>query len=158
MLEIIFIGAVFGIGYAYFGYPFSLYLLSLVRTKPIQRSSIEPSVTLIITAFNEEKRIRQKLENVLVLIYLMFKVPAYIGELGEERRRPVSMPTGLGVLASVAVIGWVVNSVWAFLQMPPDGDYLWGLALPILATAIIPTAAFAAWMARVQASLNEVRG
>src|SRR3989339_1940313 len=82
MLEIIFIGAVFGIGYAYFGYPFSLYLLSLVRTKPIQRSSIEPSVTLIITAFNEEKRIRQKLENVLVLIYPKEKLQIIVASDG----------------------------------------------------------------------------
>ncbi len=69
MLELIFILSVFGVAFAYFGYPFSLYLLSSFRSRIVRRAAIQPQVTLIITAFNEEKRIREKLENAQTLTY-----------------------------------------------------------------------------------------
>ncbi len=55
--------------FAYFGYPITLKLISIVRRKRHTRSKITPPATLIITAFNEEKRIREKLENTLQLEY-----------------------------------------------------------------------------------------
>ncbi|WP_224981918.1 glycosyltransferase family 2 protein [Geomonas agri] len=55
--------------YAYFGYPLSLFLLSLFRCREVQKSMITPAITFIITAFNEEKRIREKLANTLALDY-----------------------------------------------------------------------------------------
>ena len=55
--------------FAYFGYPITLILLSAVRRKKHERKTITPTATLIITAFNEEKRIREKLENTLLLEY-----------------------------------------------------------------------------------------
>jgi len=69
MFEFIFFTTVFGVGFAYFGYPFSLYLLSFFQSKQIKRTPSQPQTTLIITAFNEEKRIREKLENALALAY-----------------------------------------------------------------------------------------
>ena len=65
----VFFTALATVWYAYFGYPLSLYLLSLVRQKRVDKGSFTPRVTLIITAFNEEKRIRQKLENTVALTY-----------------------------------------------------------------------------------------
>ena len=41
-----------------------------MRNLPIQKSNVTPTVTLIITAYNEEIRIQQKLENTLKLAYL----------------------------------------------------------------------------------------
>jgi len=55
--------------HGYFGYPLSLYILSLVRRKVVHKAPFSPRVTFIITAFNEEKRIRQKLENTVALTY-----------------------------------------------------------------------------------------
>jgi cellulose synthase/poly-beta-1,6-N-acetylglucosamine synthase-like glycosyltransferase len=55
--------------YAYLGYPLLLWILSSVRNRPIQKSNVTPTVTLIITAYNEETRIQQKLENTLKLTY-----------------------------------------------------------------------------------------
>ncbi|WP_136514445.1 glycosyltransferase family 2 protein [Geomonas edaphica] len=55
--------------YAYFGYPISLFLLFLFRRRDVAKAPITPSVTFIITAFNEEKRIREKLENTVALDY-----------------------------------------------------------------------------------------
>ena len=59
----------FGVIYAYFGYPISLILLKTVRRKKVRKGQYDAPVTLIITAFNEERRIREKLENSLALTY-----------------------------------------------------------------------------------------
>lgn len=61
--------AVFGIFFAYFGYPLSLYALRFLWRPKVERKPIAPAVSLIITAYNEEKRIAAKLENTLRLEY-----------------------------------------------------------------------------------------
>ena len=69
-LEIMFWSSVFGIGYAYLGYPLSLVILSVFKNIEQRRgASALPAVTVIITAYNEEKRIEEKLENTLALEY-----------------------------------------------------------------------------------------
>ncbi|TGU70449.1 glycosyltransferase family 2 protein [Geomonas terrae] len=60
---------IFLVFWAYFGYPLSLYLLSYLRRRNVAKAPITPPVTFIITAFNEEKRIREKLENTVALDY-----------------------------------------------------------------------------------------
>jgi cellulose synthase/poly-beta-1,6-N-acetylglucosamine synthase-like glycosyltransferase len=55
----------FGIFFAYFGYPLSLWVLTPFKRKQVQRNSIQPIVTIIVAAYNEEKRIRRKIENLL---------------------------------------------------------------------------------------------
>ncbi len=57
--------------YAYFGYPLCLFALSLFKSKnkavnhELSAASYEPIVSFIITAYNEEKRIREKIKNSL---------------------------------------------------------------------------------------------
>ena len=55
--------------YAYFGYPLLLWLISQVSSRKVNKGAILPSVTFIITAYNEERRIKEKLENTLRLSY-----------------------------------------------------------------------------------------
>lgn len=49
--------------YGYVGYPFLLSVLAVFFDRTIQDSKIQPRVTLLITAYNEEKYLRAKLEN-----------------------------------------------------------------------------------------------
>jgi cellulose synthase/poly-beta-1,6-N-acetylglucosamine synthase-like glycosyltransferase len=49
--------------YSYFIYPVLLLILRLFRRRGIARSPIEPRVSLIITAYNEENKIEGKLRN-----------------------------------------------------------------------------------------------
>ncbi len=49
--------------YAYFGYPLLLLALSLLRSRPVKKGDITPSVSFIVTAYNEEDRIKAKIEN-----------------------------------------------------------------------------------------------
>ncbi len=62
----ILVGAVF---WTYLGYPCLLALLALLGRRKIRSEEIEPSISVIIAAFNEEKSIAQKLENTLALDY-----------------------------------------------------------------------------------------
>lgn len=68
---ILFWGSIAAVAYAYFGYPAILGLLARVAarkgTGPDDTSC--PRVTLVITAHNEEDRIRKKLENTLAIAY-----------------------------------------------------------------------------------------
>lgn len=66
---IVFLVSVLIVFYAYFAYPLSLLVLKLFRQREKQRHKIYMSVTFIITAYNEEKRIKEKLENTLKLKY-----------------------------------------------------------------------------------------
>lgn len=69
MVETIFWFALFLVVYTYFIYPVILVVLNLFLSKPIDKEDITPSVSLIITAYNEEKNIRKKIEDTLNLDY-----------------------------------------------------------------------------------------
>jgi glycosyltransferase involved in cell wall biosynthesis len=66
----IFWGSIISIAYTYFGYPLILLLLSFKKRHEIRVDQcFYPSVSLIITAHNEAKRIRKKLDNSLEAEY-----------------------------------------------------------------------------------------
>ena len=68
-VEIIFWTAVVAIVYTYAGYPLLLILISRFRGKPVLRSELTPTVSVIIAAYNEERDLATKLENTLALDY-----------------------------------------------------------------------------------------
>jgi cellulose synthase/poly-beta-1,6-N-acetylglucosamine synthase-like glycosyltransferase len=55
--------------YIYAGYPLLVYLVSVIAPRRVRRGDCEPSVSVIITAYNEEKDIAAKLRNTLELDY-----------------------------------------------------------------------------------------
>jgi cellulose synthase/poly-beta-1,6-N-acetylglucosamine synthase-like glycosyltransferase len=57
------------VAYAYTGYPLLLVLAAGVRSREVRFAPIEPPVTVVIAAFNEERDIARKLEMVLALDY-----------------------------------------------------------------------------------------
>src|SRR6266478_3955393 len=69
LLEIVFWMSVGLVAYAYLGYALVLWGLSLFRSRRVSKADITPSVTFIITAYNEQSRIAGKLENTLKLTY-----------------------------------------------------------------------------------------
>jgi glycosyltransferase involved in cell wall biosynthesis len=69
MIEGMFWLSVLFVFYAYVGYPLLLRAVSLLRARPVGRGAITPTVSLIITARNEERRIESKLKNSLRLAY-----------------------------------------------------------------------------------------
>lgn len=71
MLELLFWIFALGAVYSYFIYPGVLKVLGTFKGRSVQLAQSEPSHTLsvIVTAFNEEGRIREKIENTLELDY-----------------------------------------------------------------------------------------
>lgn len=57
------------IGYTYAGYPALIYALSKLRPKGSEQAPIEPTVSVVMAAHNEEARIGTKLDNLLSLDY-----------------------------------------------------------------------------------------
>lgn len=68
-LEIVFWLSAAALVYAYVGYSLLIALISWVRPRPIRREEITPSVSMIITAYNEERDLAAKLENTLMIDY-----------------------------------------------------------------------------------------
>jgi len=55
--------------WTYFGYMITLKVISVLCGKRVKKSEYFPEVSLIVTAFNEENNIRQKIENSFSLTY-----------------------------------------------------------------------------------------
>lgn len=69
LLQIIFWISVSALFYTYIGYPIFVYAVSFLFPRKINKSVFEPNVTVLITAYNEERDIRAKLENSLQISY-----------------------------------------------------------------------------------------
>ena len=69
LLEIIFWTSVGLATYVYVGYPILVYIAGRLFPRPVVRNKFEPSVSVIITAYNERRDIREKLRNTLELDY-----------------------------------------------------------------------------------------
>lgn len=82
----VFIFSLFSNLYAYFGYPISLYLISSFRTCIVKKRSIYPEVTFIITAYNEESKIEEKIQNTLKLEYPQDKLQILVVSDGSTDR------------------------------------------------------------------------
>lgn len=74
------------VGYVYVGYPLLVYLVSILFPKPVAEAAIEPRVTVLITAYNEEAAIREKLENTLKIDYPADKLEILIASDGSTDR------------------------------------------------------------------------
>src|SRR5256714_8359996 len=67
--EIVFWLSAAALFYTYIGYPMLIAAISSLRPRPVKRGEYLPQVSVIITAFNEERALAAKLENTLALDY-----------------------------------------------------------------------------------------
>ena len=68
-LEGIFYLSLLGVVYAYFIYPITIYIVGLCKHNKVCNATVNCSVTVIIAAYNEEKRIFNKIKNTLEVDY-----------------------------------------------------------------------------------------
>jgi len=66
---VVFWGSLFLIGYVYAGYPMVAWLRARWRPHRDRRAAIEPTVTIVVVAHNEEACIEARIENLLALDY-----------------------------------------------------------------------------------------
>jgi len=86
MVEIIFWLTIGILVYTYLLYPLLTLLLSVFVDHPVRRRDIEPNVTMVIAAYNEEKHIREKLINTLSLDYPREKLEIMVASDGSTDR------------------------------------------------------------------------
>jgi cellulose synthase/poly-beta-1,6-N-acetylglucosamine synthase-like glycosyltransferase len=67
--EVVFWLSAAALFYTYAGYPLLLALVSALRFRAVRRGEVNPTVSIIITAYNEERDLAAKLENTLALDY-----------------------------------------------------------------------------------------
>lgn len=86
-MKILFYLSVVMIAYAYFGYPLSLFLIRLVKGKRgVRKGPYSPAISVIITAYNEERLIRQKIEDTLCAEYPEGEVQIIVVSDGSDDR------------------------------------------------------------------------
>lgn len=86
MAELIFWGAVCCIAFAYAGYSLSILLIAVFVRRPLRRAPIEPNVTFLITAYNEERNLAAKIEQTLSLDYPREKLEIIVASDGSTDR------------------------------------------------------------------------
>jgi cellulose synthase/poly-beta-1,6-N-acetylglucosamine synthase-like glycosyltransferase len=84
--QIVFWSSLAALFYVYAGYPLLVYAVSRLFPKNVNRARIEPRVTILITAYNEEKDIRRKLENTLKIDYPKEKLEILVASDGSTDR------------------------------------------------------------------------
>jgi len=83
-LEAIFWIIILLVIYTYAGYPLSVIFLSLFAKKEVKKGFCEPTVTVLITAYNEENNIASKLEDTLSLEYPKEKMEIVVASDGSN--------------------------------------------------------------------------
>jgi biofilm PGA synthesis N-glycosyltransferase PgaC len=79
----------FSVIYCYFGYPLVIYVLARLKPNPVIKQSIEPTVSIVISLYNEEDVILNKLNNFLELDYPKEKMEIIIGSDGSTDKTNV---------------------------------------------------------------------
>jgi cellulose synthase/poly-beta-1,6-N-acetylglucosamine synthase-like glycosyltransferase len=86
MMEFVFWIIILIILYTYAGYSLLILVLSLFFKRPPKKNEIYPKVTYLITAYNEEKSIAEKLQDTLSLDYPKEKLEVMVASDGSTDR------------------------------------------------------------------------
>ncbi|MBX3293860.1 MAG: glycosyltransferase family 2 protein [Acidobacteria bacterium] len=70
------------LAYVYAGYPLLVYLIARTRAEPLRDPAAKPTVTVLITAYNEEAAIREKIENTFGLEHPLDKLEILVASDG----------------------------------------------------------------------------
>lgn len=68
-MAILFFVSLFALFFIYIGYPCTVAILARVFNREVKKAPFEPSVTILVAAYNEAKHIRKTIENKLALDY-----------------------------------------------------------------------------------------
>ena len=85
-MEILFFFSLLAIIYVYAGYPILVYCLSLLKKETVLCVNDEPSVTILIAAYNEERWIDETIRNKLELDYPLHKLEIIVVSDGSTDR------------------------------------------------------------------------
>jgi cellulose synthase/poly-beta-1,6-N-acetylglucosamine synthase-like glycosyltransferase len=113
--------------YVYAGYPLLVIVAGKLRNKRVRCQEITPPITLLITAFNEEQGIRERLENALSLDYPSENLEIIVASDGSTDRtveiarefesmgvRVLEMPRRGKIHAMNAAVGYATGDILVF--------------------------------------------
>ena len=86
MMEFLFWFMMILIVYCYFGYPLLLVVISKIIHRPVAKAPFEPTISVVISLYNEEDVIEKKIANLLSLNYAKEKMEILIGSDGSSDR------------------------------------------------------------------------
>ncbi len=86
MMVFLFWFSVLAVFYTYAGYPLLLLAAAKFKGRPVKKGPYEPRVSVVLSAFNEEKFIGDKIRNLLELDYPVEKIEILIGSDGGTDR------------------------------------------------------------------------
>jgi glycosyltransferase involved in cell wall biosynthesis len=69
LAKVVFWGSLKALAWTHVGYPAAMGALARLRPRPVRKAAITPSVSLVVSAHNEESVIRRRIENLLALDY-----------------------------------------------------------------------------------------
>lgn len=70
--------------YCYFGYPLLLWLMAQIKPSPVHKGNYQPSISIILSVWNEADVIDAKIHNLLALDYPKEKMEILIGSDGSN--------------------------------------------------------------------------
>lgn len=82
IMEVIFWLSTLALFYTYVGYPLCIFAMARLFPRKTASGPYEPRVTVLITAYNEERDIREKIENTLALDYPKDKLEVIVASDG----------------------------------------------------------------------------
>ncbi|HNQ16358.1 MAG TPA: glycosyltransferase family 2 protein, partial [Pyrinomonadaceae bacterium] len=98
ILQVVFGVAAAGLAYVYAGYPLLVWIVSRLAPRPVTRADFEPRVTVLITAYNEEQAIADKIRNTLAIDYPPEKLEILVASDGSTDRTEEIAATFPGVI------------------------------------------------------------
>jgi cellulose synthase/poly-beta-1,6-N-acetylglucosamine synthase-like glycosyltransferase len=101
---VVLVGSVALILYAYVGYAGIMWVLARVRPQPVRKRRIEPTVTVLVVAYNEAGRIERRISNLLALEYPRDRLEIVVASDGStddtvERAEAAGRSQGVRVVA-----------------------------------------------------------
>ena len=128
----LFWGSLAALAWTHAGYPLAAAALARLRPRPVRAAEIEPTVSLIVAAHDEEAVIERQLANVLALDYPPEKLELVVASDGstdrteelvarEPRVRLLALPRGGKVAAQDAAVRGTSGEVVAFT----DANIFW---------------------------------
>jgi cellulose synthase/poly-beta-1,6-N-acetylglucosamine synthase-like glycosyltransferase len=164
VLKILFWSSLGALVWTHLGYPLAAALLASVRKRQIGRREITPSVTVVVTAHDEEAVIHDRLENLLELDYPGDRLEILVASDGSQDRteeivegfarldarvRLLRCPRAGKVAAQDAAVGTLGTEIVAF----SDANTLWapGALRALVRNFADPEVAYACGQLRLQA-------
>ena len=158
VLKTVFWGSLGALAWTHVGYPVAAEIAARLRSRPVRKdATAEPSVAVIVAAYNEEPVIERRLENLLALDYPADKLEIVVASdastdrtneivaavaAREPRVRLLECPRGGKVAAQNRAVAETSSDVVAF----SDGNATWaptrsGTSSPTSQTRTSPTSA-----------------